>query len=150
MYAQYSNPYDVINCMEEQINSKFYILDSLTALKKLNLKKSSFDFLKKKEKREIKQLLREATGFKLSPDSLTGKKLYSANAVFDSFEKYDSLKEKEIEKIQPFYIVSNPIFFNRNKKAVIFVILSRDAGCLYFLEKKASKWAVIKSILQWM
>lgn len=136
--------------MQEQLNSKFYLLDSLTALKKLNFKKSDFDFLTKKEKKEIKFLLNQTNGFKLDKDSLSDRKIFPASTVFNSFEKYDSASEAIIKKIQPFYIISNPVFFSSNNKALILVILSKDAGCLYFLNRKLNTWEVFKTVYLWM
>ena len=149
--AQKTSPYVIINSLSEQISPNYFILDSLVALKRINLTKKDFQFLTKEDKKEIKKSLRfSSNGFKLTKDSLIGKKLYSASIVFRSFLNNDSLDEKEIERIQPFYIISNPLFFEKETKVIIEVMLTQHLGYMYILEKKNDKWEVVKTIYEWM
>ena len=48
--AQKTSPYVIINSLSEQISPNYFILDSLVALKRINLTKKDFQFLTKEDK----------------------------------------------------------------------------------------------------
>ena len=145
------NPYDIINALSNEINSKFPVLDSLYPSKKIDVKGEILDtFFTRKEKKEIREASTRATGFRLSNSILTNKKLIPAEPIFKAFINPDSANLKLIEEAKPFYMLSNPIFFHHQTKAIISLSLIKGFGSTFILEKREGKWIVIKQIYEWM
>lgn len=148
--AQDSSPYSVIRALSSEMNSKFPILDSLYPVKSYDLSSKDYSYLSKKEKKEIKRVLKKQLGYSLREDSLQDRILIAASPIFHAFKDFDSTASILIEKTQPFFMISNPVFFARQRKAIINVSLIRGYGYTYILEKTGEEWKIVKSIYGWM
>jgi hypothetical protein len=133
--------------MPEVLNTKFPIVDTLAPLKKI--RKEDLNFLTKKELKELRKASVKSKGIKLSKDSISNYTLFPAEPIFKAFQNFDSASSKLFEN-QSYYLLSTPLFFSKNTKALIHISLIRGYGSLYILEKKEGNWKVVKSIFQWM
>ncbi len=151
IYAQHGDEYRVLRALHSEMNAKFPLLDSLYPIQTINLSGKGYEILKRKEKRKIRKQIGKQEGYKLVHDSLPEERvLIPALQIFQAFRNFDSTASLLIEKTQPFFMVSNPIFFSKSKKAIVIVSLIRGYGNTYILGKNGSEWKILKSIYGWM
>jgi hypothetical protein len=148
--GQTRNPYEIIRTLEKQMNVKYPIVDSLYpfAVEKFNGK--DWSILTNKEKRKLKRTVKSEKGIKLNKDSLPDRILIPSLPIFAAFTNFDSTGSKLIEQYQPFYMLSNPVFFANSTKAIIALSLIKGFGYTYVFEKRNNDWVIIKSIYRWM
>jgi hypothetical protein len=132
----------------QKINLKFPVIDSLHPTSTKNL--SSDLQLTKKELKEIKKVGKTQRGISLDSSYFKSFKIIPALPIYKAFNNTDTVNLKFIEASKPFYIISNPLFFSKNQKAIIDVDFIGSGGYTYILEIKGSKWVICKEILRWV
>ena len=147
--AQKVTPYNIINALSAQLKTTYPVADSLYPVRTIDFELKGWEYLGAAEKNELRKSLRTTKGFKLNPDSLKNYKLIPSKPIFQAFLHPDSLNLRSITR-EPFYLVSNPVFFNNHTKAAIFLSLVRGFAYCVILERKNNVWSVVKYIYGWM
>ena len=150
--AQASNQYEIINnILYKDFNNKIPILDSLFPLQKMPFLKKDFTFFSKKEIKELKNSIRHSKGLKLNKDLLGFKNIIPAVPIFNAFKNLnDTINLNIVAKAKPFYILSTPIIFSNDTKAIISVLLMGGFSTTYIIERKKGRWEIDKNICQMM
>lgn len=148
--GQSGNPYEIIRALEKQMNSNYPIVDSLSPFLITSFTGKDWNSLTAREKRKLRRAVKEQMGIKLNQDSLPHRKLIPSFPVFEAFANLDSSGIRMIEQQQPFYMLSNPLFFAGNSKAIVDLSLIRGFGYTYILERRNNDWVIIESIYRWM
>jgi hypothetical protein len=148
--GQNGNPYEIVRTLARQMEASYPIVDSLCPFSISTFHGKDWSFLKNKEKRNLKKAVKAGNGIRIHQDSLQNLRLISAHLIFEAFSNFDSTSLKVIEKNQPFYMLSNPLFFAKNSRAIVALTLIKGFGYTYIFEKRNHNWIVIKSIYRWM
>lgn len=139
---------EVLKTLSTKMNLKLSVADTLYPLK---ISKSVFSLhLLKYEIKEIKKHNKRQKGKKLDQSWLDGVNFISAKLIYEAFKKLDSVNTDYIEKNKPFYLISNPLFFSNQKKAIVDIDLIGSGGYTYLLLKKDNEWFIEEEIVRWI
>lgn len=150
LQAQEKETTAVIRALSEKINPAYPVLDSLYPITALKLSDKKWQGLSSREKKELRTALKKTKGLRLTSDVLPGKKLIPGEVLYNAFTHPDTANMKVMEENQPFYMLSAPVFFRQNTKAIIFFSLIKGFGTTFILERKNDSWTVKESIYGWM
>jgi hypothetical protein len=148
--GQSGNPYEIIRALAKQMDTNYPIVDTLYPFVIASFTGKDWNVLTGKEKRRLKYVVKKEKGIKLSQDSLPDRKLIPSSSIFEAFENVDSTGIKVIEQYQPFYMLTYPLFFAGNTKAIVALNLIKGFGYTYIFERRNNDWVIIKSIYRWM
>lgn len=148
LIAQTCKSCEIFQSLQQKINFQFPIVDSLHPIDTRNLNPNLG--LTKKEIKELKKNGKLQRGLTLNSSNIKGAKTIPANSIYKAFKKMDSTNLKFIEQNKPFYLISNPLFFSNNCKAIVDVDLIGRGGYTYLLKRENGKWIIIKEIIRWI
>ena len=144
--GQSDNPYEIIRALASQMDSKHPIVDSLCPFVISSFTGREWNGLTAREKRKLMRAVKKGMGIKLTQDSLPSRKLIPSSPLFEAFANPDSWGIRLIEQQQPFYMLSHPLFFAGNTKAIVTLILIRGFSYTYIFERRDDNWVMIESI----
>jgi hypothetical protein len=143
----------VFDALKKEMNSKLSITDSLcpTVIDSKKFSKENPQLhLSSKELKEIKSKSKKQKGLKLDGDLFEGFNFISADLIYQGLENFnnDSVAARYLKESRPFYIVSRPIFFSGDTKAIFHLTLIGNGGfgTSYFMVKQNDGWVIQKGI----
>jgi hypothetical protein len=133
------------------MNPNLPVIDSLVPFSNNNnmsLYQKAFQ-LSGSELREVKSTTL-GKGEKISEQEFNGAPVINGDFYFKSLAKADSADLRILRQKKPFYVISLPLYFDDNQKALIDVDLIGRVGVTYLFVKKDGKWIIAQSYMRWV
>jgi hypothetical protein len=142
--------FEIVRIVVNSINPQIPIVDSLHvfSLKRKFLRKEiqTKASLNKKQKRILKNGIKNDFGLLIDKDLLNEFKFYEHKQIRNAFINGET--EYIIQK-RPFYFISKPLIFREINVAIINVDLIGGYGTTFVLKKENERWKIIGEVGRW-
>ena len=135
----------------QKINTQYPILDSLNPYSEKAIKGIAAGLnLTQSEVRQIHHNVKQMVGTHLIVPADVPVRLLSAMPYFHALKYADSASLSFISKNKPFYSLSQPVFFDDRKKAIIDIELIGRQGYTILMALQDGHWVIEKEYVRWV